>query len=237
MALTIASRCLLQSQATAVPNILPHAAGLMAKVFPLECADVKQRDYLSKLKYMVGEFSRGGKKGRVMKVEAEDKSCLKSPLRILLAEGKIELEPIPPSTEHMISDDCLSPAHDPDVEVDSEPRQSNAAPAASSNDGERPQAPPPFLTREEFEEQKKKEAELRFAARGSRSLKEFIRKPASVVAAGESEASDESNDEEPAAVPQQKKAKMASEPQMKSKQYKKRVMEDSSDDDIPPAGI
>lgn len=240
-----------------MPNILPHAAGLMAKVFPPECAVPKQRDYLGKLKYMIGEFSRGGKKGRVMKIEAENQSTLKSPLKILLAEGKVVLEAPPANLDD--PDDIDAPGGDESDEEEQE--QSVAGGGATGTAGSsavgsstakydkgttRSQPHAPLLSRDEREAQRKQSDELREASRGTRSIRDFLDKPASFGISGgntdeEQLRESSSSDDEGEADPKRKRAaqqqrESAAKPAAKLPPAKKRVLQDSSDEETPLSG-
>ena len=61
----------------------------------LHCWQVQpsQQNYAGKITTIVGEYSRGGKKGRVIAVEADDPLELSSPMKVLYESGKIRLVP------------------------------------------------------------------------------------------------------------------------------------------------
>ena len=52
-----------------------------------------QANYIKKITQIVGEYSRGGKKGRVIAVEANSPQELSSPMKFLYESGKIRLVP------------------------------------------------------------------------------------------------------------------------------------------------
>lgn len=52
-----------------------------------------QTDYIQKINTQVGEFSRGGKKARVMTVQATSEDTLSSPMKVFLKAGKIKVVP------------------------------------------------------------------------------------------------------------------------------------------------
>ena len=52
-----------------------------------------QTNYIQKINTQVGEFSRGGKKARVMTVQATSEDTLSSPMKVFLKAGKIKVVP------------------------------------------------------------------------------------------------------------------------------------------------
>ena len=49
---------------------------------------------MQKINTQVGEFSRGGKKARVMTVQATSEDALSSPMKVFLKAGKIKVVPL-----------------------------------------------------------------------------------------------------------------------------------------------